>query len=233
VVQSTKQIHDASVNAAINLRIIDDKLLGVTFDESITPDDLVNLLNVFGSAASAPLVQLSGLSAPSSPAIPQYAKRTSDFLSQPVFNKHHSETEMLRYMNHLASKDLGLANAMIPLGSCTMKLNSTSSMAPITWPEFSTIHPFAPLDQTKGYLTVIKVNAVNSVYAHLSDGTFRNWKRIYAKSLASTLLRSSLILELLESTLVYGSSRHTTSLEGREGEISASFLSAPMGPIRR
>jgi glycine dehydrogenase len=157
VVQSTKQIHDASVNAAINLRIIDDKLLGVTFDESITPDDLVNLLNVFGSAASAPLVQLSSLSAPSSPAIPQYAKRTSDFLSQPVFNKHHSETEMLRYMNHLASKDLGLANAMIPLGSCTMKLNSTSSMAPITWPEFSTIHPFAPLDQTKGYLTIIKV----------------------------------------------------------------------------
>ncbi|TFY77677.1 hypothetical protein EWM64_g6336 [Hericium alpestre] len=82
--------------------------------------------------------------------------RTSEFLTHPVFNKHHSETEMLRYIHHLQSKDLSLVHAMTPLGSCTMKLNSTSSMIPLTWPEFGSVHPFAPRDQVKGYTQVIK-----------------------------------------------------------------------------
>src|SRR6185369_390593 len=85
------------------------------------------------------------------PLIPSELRRTSDFLTHPVFNTHHSETEMLRYLRGLADKDLALDRTMIPLGSCTMKLNATSEMIPITWPEFAHVHPFAPRDQLKGY----------------------------------------------------------------------------------
>ncbi|KAI5898036.1 glycine dehydrogenase [Schizophyllum commune H4-8] len=138
--------------AGINLRPVDATHVGVTFDETVSPEDLVKLLNLF---AQSP-VQLSSLQTPTSPAIPDPLRRTSDFLEHPVFNKHHSETEMLRYITHLASKDLGLAHSMISLGSCTMKLNSTSSMIPLTWPEFGSVHPFAPFRQVEGYLTVIK-----------------------------------------------------------------------------
>ncbi|KAI4528316.1 glycine dehydrogenase [Schizophyllum commune Loenen D] len=138
--------------AGINLRPVDATHVGVTFDETVSPEDLVKLLNLF---AQSP-VQLSSLQTPTSPAIPSALHRTSAFLEHPVFNKHHSETEMLRYITHLASKDLGLAHSMISLGSCTMKLNSTSSMIPLTWPEFGSVHPFAPFRQVEGYLTVIK-----------------------------------------------------------------------------
>ncbi|KAL1708787.1 glycine cleavage system P-protein-domain-containing protein [Schizophyllum commune] len=138
--------------AGINLRPVDATHVGVTFDETVSPEDLVKLLNLF---APTP-VQLSSLQTPTSPAIPSALQRTSAFLEHPVFNKHHSETEMLRYITHLASKDLGLAHSMISLGSCTMKLNSTSSMIPLTWPEFGSVHPFAPFRQVEGYLTVIK-----------------------------------------------------------------------------
>ncbi|KAL1722163.1 glycine cleavage system P-protein-domain-containing protein [Schizophyllum commune] len=138
--------------AGINLRPVDATHVGVTFDETVSPEDLIKLLNLF---AQSP-VQLSSLQTPTSPAIPSALHRTSAFLEHPVFNKHHSETEMLRYITHLASKDLGLAHSMISLGSCTMKLNSTSSMIPLTWPEFGSVHPFAPFRQVEGYLTVIK-----------------------------------------------------------------------------
>ena len=155
---SADAVHAASVAAAINLRPVDDKHVGVTLDESVSPDDLVALINVFASVASASPIHLSSLSASlRSSSIPPALRRTSEYLPHPVFNKHHSETEMLRYINHLASKDIGLVHSMIPLGSCTMKLNSTSSMIPLTWPEFSAVHPFAPHDQVKGYHTIIKV----------------------------------------------------------------------------
>src|SRR5438045_943298 len=85
------------------------------------------------------------------PGVPKKLQRTTKFLQQPVFNSYHSETELLRYINLLQSKDLSLAHSMIPLGSCTMKLNATSEMLPVTWLEFSSIHPFAPTDQTHGY----------------------------------------------------------------------------------
>ncbi|KAF9015634.1 glycine cleavage system P-protein-domain-containing protein [Cyathus striatus] len=149
-------LHEKARAEHINLREVDGVHVGVTFDESVTPDDLVALINVFASAANASSVTLAELTESSCSSIPTDLKRTSEFLPHPVFNKHHSETEMLRYINHLASKDLSLVHAMIPLGSCTMKLNSTSSMIPLTLPEFSNIHPFAPEDQVKGYHIIIK-----------------------------------------------------------------------------
>lgn len=162
-VVSAETLHAHADAAAINLRRIDHKHVGVTFDESVSPNDLVKLLNVFASAASAKPVSLSELLDPGAPSIPAVLQRTSEFLRHPVFNKHHSETEMLRYINHLASKDLGLVHSMISLGSCTMKLNSTSSMIPLTWPEFSSVHPFAPRDQVEGYHRVIRVCVFSSV----------------------------------------------------------------------
>ncbi|KAJ7597518.1 glycine cleavage system P-protein-domain-containing protein [Mycena floridula] len=155
-VRDADAIHKASTAAGINLRKVSSKSVGVTFDESVTPGDLVNLINVFAYSASAPPVTLSELHHSPSFSLPPELKRTTPFLPHPVFNKHHSETEMLRYINHLASKDIGLVHSMIPLGSCTMKLNSTSSMIPVTWPEFSDVHPFTPQEQVKGYATIIK-----------------------------------------------------------------------------
>jgi glycine dehydrogenase len=150
-------VHQASTAAGINLRHVDDKHVGITLDESVGPVDWTALVNVFTSAMSADPISISDLSPAETLSIPSALRRTSEYLPQPVFNKHHSETEMLRYIFHLASKDLGLVHAMIPLGSCTMKLNSTSSMIPLTWPEFSAVHPFAPVDQVQGYLHIIRV----------------------------------------------------------------------------
>ncbi|KAH9944226.1 glycine dehydrogenase [Epithele typhae] len=148
VASSADAVHEAAVKSGINLRKIDDSTVAV--------EDVVALTNVFASAASKPTLSIADLAAPESLAIPEALRRTSKFLPHPVFNTHHSETEMMRYIYHLQSKDLGLVHAMIPLGSCTMKLNSTSSMMPVTFPEFSAVHPFAPKDQVKGYLEMIK-----------------------------------------------------------------------------
>ncbi|KAK2461553.1 hypothetical protein APHAL10511_006016 [Amanita phalloides] len=156
IVGGAEAVHAASLAAGINLRRIDEQRVGITFDESITPDALVSLINVFAVAASKPLLSRIDLESVESQGIPDSLRRTSDFLHHPIFNKHHSETEMLRYIFHLASKDVGLVHSMIPLGSCTMKLNSTSSMIPLTWPEFSAVHPFVPHDQVRGYQTIIK-----------------------------------------------------------------------------
>jgi glycine dehydrogenase len=158
VAKDAQAVHAAAKVAGVNLRPVDGKTVGVTLDESINASDLVDLVNVFASAAGQSPVTLSGLSSlvPSSTAVPQALSRTSEILPHPVFNKHHSETEMLRYIHHLQGKDLSLVHTMIPLGSCTMKLNSTSSMIPLTWPEFGGIHPFAPTEQVQGYHTLIK-----------------------------------------------------------------------------
>jgi glycine dehydrogenase len=155
---SAEAVHKASLAAAINFRQVDDMTVGVTLDESVKPQDLVDLINVFASAAGKDAVTVSSLSVVDSveTAIPTALQRTSKFLPHPVFNTHHSETEMLRYIHHLQAKDLSLVHAMIPLGSCTMKLNSTSSMMPLTHPAWSQIHPFAPEDQVQGYRALIK-----------------------------------------------------------------------------
>jgi glycine dehydrogenase len=154
---SAKAIHEKARAAGINLRNVDESRVGVTFDESVGIEDLVDIINIFASAVSRPSVCASDLVAIKQSSISASMARVSSFLPHPVFNKHHSETEMLRYIHHLQSKDLSLVHTMIPLGSCTMKLNSTSSMIPLTWPAFSNVHPFAPADQVKGYLELIQV----------------------------------------------------------------------------
>ncbi|GJJ09606.1 hypothetical protein Clacol_003829 [Clathrus columnatus] len=156
--QKTQSIHDIAEKIGINLRKSGDHTVGVTLDESVSPQDLIDIINVFALASGANLVTLSQLASPIEfiPDIPVHLQRESSFLQHPVFNMHHSETEILRYIHSLQEKDLSLVHAMIPLGSCTMKLNSTSSMIPLTWPEFSGIHPFAPLDQAQGYYQLIK-----------------------------------------------------------------------------
>ncbi|ESA32118.1 glycine dehydrogenase [Leptolyngbya sp. Heron Island J] len=146
------EICDRALTQKINLRRIDASTIGISLDETTTPEAVVQLLQVF--AGDLPMPAIERLK--SEPAIPTDLARTSDYLTHPVFNRYHSETEMLRYMYALQMKDLSLASAMIPLGSCTMKLNATAEMMPVTWPEFGQIHPFAPLDQTKGYQVLFK-----------------------------------------------------------------------------
>jgi glycine dehydrogenase len=126
----------------INLRLIDADHIGVSFDEATRVRDVENLLKVI-----APQEKLSSASSP----IPKNFERTSSFLTHPVFNSYHSETEMLRYLRLLQGKDIALDQAMIPLGSCTMKLNATSEMIPVTWRNFAHMHPFAPSEQALGY----------------------------------------------------------------------------------
>jgi glycine dehydrogenase len=131
--------------AGMNLRIIGDDRLGVALDETTTAADVQRLLKVFsGSAVAARPETVAS-------AIPPALRRQVDYLQHPLFNDYHSETEMLRYMRRLEDRDIALTRAMIPLGSCTMKLNATTEMAAITWPGFAAMHPFAPADQTEGY----------------------------------------------------------------------------------
>ena len=140
-------LHKAAAARRINLRPIDATHAGVTLDEVSTEAEVATLLEVFASSGThktGPIADLGG-------GIPGALARTSAFLTHPVFNRHHSETEMLRYLRRLESKDLSLCHSMIPLGSCTMKLNSTAEMFPVSWPEFAKLHPFAPLSQARGY----------------------------------------------------------------------------------
>jgi glycine dehydrogenase len=127
-----------------------DTMLGIALDETTTREDIVTLWRIFASAGPA-FPSMALFDQPIEAMIPLELRRTSDFLTHPVFNTHHSETEMLRYIRSLSDKDLALDRTMIPLGSCTMKLNATSEMIPITWPEFANMHPFAPADQLEGY----------------------------------------------------------------------------------
>ena len=138
-----KQIIADALSAGFNLRLISDTELSVSFDETVTEFDFIQLLKVLKFADSSASITESGLT------------RKSSFLTHPVFNTYHSETSMLRYIRSLSDRDLALDRTMIPLGSCTMKLNATSEMIPITWSEFNSIHPFAPIDQTSGYLELI------------------------------------------------------------------------------
>lgn len=151
-VKDAKSVVKKATDAEINLYYADESHVSVTLDESVTHKDLVDLAGVFGVSAE----QLEKAASTANTAIPAALARTGKFLQHDVFNKYHSETELLRYMKHLQSKDLSLADAMIPLGSCTMKLNATTQMAPITWPEFGALHPFAPLDQAKGYAELLQ-----------------------------------------------------------------------------
>jgi len=138
--------------AGMNLRELDTATLGISLDETTTPADIVRLWQVFAGDHSVPAFADDESTAKS--LVPDHLLRTSDFLTHPVFHSHRSETQMLRYLRELADRDLALDRTMIPLGSCTMKLNATSEMIPISWPEFANVHPFAPADQREGYATL-------------------------------------------------------------------------------
>ena len=139
----------------VNLRARADGSLCISLDETTTRDDIATLWSIFAMSDTARLPSIDALDAQAPSLIPAELERRSAFLTHPVFNTHHSEHEMLRYLRSLADKDLAMDRTMIPLGSCTMKLNATAEMIPITWPEFSNIHPLAPADQTQGYQELI------------------------------------------------------------------------------
>ena len=137
---------DKANKEKINFRKFEDGSLGISIDETTTDEDILTICNVFSSK----LIQGNNIFV-----LPKNLKRQIAFLDHAIFNKYHSETEMLRYIHRLEAKDLSLNNSMIPLGSCTMKLNATTEMIPVTWAKFSDIHPFAPLEQAKGYSRLI------------------------------------------------------------------------------
>ena len=146
-------ILESAAAARINLRILGRGRLGVSLDETCSEATVEQLLAIFLGADHG--LDIAALDAEIASGIPQPLRRQSPYLTHPVFNTHHSETEMLRYLKQLENKDLALNQAMIPLGSCTMKLNATSEMLPITWPEFANLHPFAPREQAEGYRLMI------------------------------------------------------------------------------
>ncbi len=145
------EIHLAAEAKGINLRRVDAETVGVTLDETVDLVDLQDLWQVFHQGESLGFEPAAFAAKLAAAEFPAPFARTSEFLTHPVFNKFHTETEMLRYLRRLESKDLSLTTSMIPLGSCTMKLNATTEMFPVTWPEFGRIHPFAPAVQTEGY----------------------------------------------------------------------------------
>ena len=149
--------YEAALALGINLRKVGAGQLGITCDEKTCRQDILDLWQaILGADNSLDLDAIdSPLVANGSESIPAELVRTSAILSHPVFNTHHSETEMLRYLKRLENKDISLTHAMIALGSCTMKLNATAEMIPVSWPEFANLHPFAPIDQAAGYSEMI------------------------------------------------------------------------------
>jgi glycine dehydrogenase len=150
------EIVAAAREAGVNLRLTDADRVGVACDETTTRDQLAAVLAAFG----APAADLDALDASTAgqagDALPAALARTEPYLTHPVFHQHRSETAMLRYLRRLADRDYALDRGMIPLGSCTMKLNATTEMEPVTWPEFGALHPFAPIEQAAGYLELIR-----------------------------------------------------------------------------
>jgi len=144
-------LHAKAKAARINLRAIDATSVGISLDETTTREDIAALAALFG----ATVADIDAADASTPDALPAGLRRTSAFMQHPVFNTHHSEHELLRYLRTLADRDLAMDRTMIPLGSCTMKLNATAEMIPVTWPEFANIHPLAPAEQAEGYRELI------------------------------------------------------------------------------
>jgi len=149
---TAQQIQNGAVSVGANVRLIDDNTVGISMGEGITREDLSELLT---SAFQVDVPDLTADESMTHITNPSLA-RQEDILTHPIFNRHHSETQMLRYLKTLENKDLALNHSMIALGSCTMKLNATSEMIPVTWPEICNMHPFAPHDQVQGYHELIK-----------------------------------------------------------------------------
>ncbi|MBO4738137.1 MAG: aminomethyl-transferring glycine dehydrogenase [Bacteroidales bacterium] len=154
----TDVVRKAALENKINFRYICDECIGISIDETTSLNDINDILKVLATAAGRtfePVCCNGGCACDCDDTIAPNLKRTSAYLTHPVFNTYHSETEMMRYMKKLEVKDLSLNRAMIPLGSCTMKLNAAAEMMPLSWAEFGAIHPFVPADQAQGYLTMI------------------------------------------------------------------------------
>jgi glycine dehydrogenase len=150
------QISARAVEAGYNLRY-QDGTVGIALDETATPEDLRAIADVFAGVAGKKAIEKIELLADGArDVVPSGLRRTTPYLTHPVFNMHHSESEMMRYLRALERKDIGLDTSMIPLGSCTMKLNAASEMYPVSWEEFSRMHPFAPADQLEGYLQIVQ-----------------------------------------------------------------------------
>jgi glycine dehydrogenase len=145
------ELHARARDIQFNLRAIDDSSVSISLDETTTREDVIQLAGLFG----AEIADIDALDGITEDALPAGLARSTRFLTHPVFNTYHSEHELLRYMRALADKDLAMDRTMIPLGSCTMKLNATAEMIPVTWPEFGNIHPLAPASQTRGYKELI------------------------------------------------------------------------------
>jgi glycine dehydrogenase len=148
-----RMIEEDALDSGLNFRYVDDRTVTISLDETVRSSDLTAIAGVFARVAGKPVPEVPRLEAP---ALPSALARTSGYLAHPVFNKHHSETEMMRYIRSLERKDIGLDTSMIPLGSCTMKLNAAAEMMPVTQPGFSRIHPFAPPKQAAGYADVFE-----------------------------------------------------------------------------
>ncbi|ENK2325867.1 aminomethyl-transferring glycine dehydrogenase [Vibrio vulnificus] len=146
---NTQALYAKAQAADINLRLLDGQI-GISFDETTTVADIDALFAIFDVKESINALS-TDIAGNEFAAIPEACRRTSRFLTHPVFNTHHSETQMMRYLKQLENKDFSLTHGMIPLGSCTMKLNAAAEMIPVTWPEFGALHPFAPIEQAAGY----------------------------------------------------------------------------------
>ncbi|EHJ9991058.1 aminomethyl-transferring glycine dehydrogenase [Vibrio parahaemolyticus] len=152
--EKTQDLYTKALAADINLRALPGKL-GISLDETTTVADVEALFAVFGVKEDVTALSTE-IAGNEFAAIPESLRRTSEYLTHPVFNTYHSETQMMRYLKQLENKDFSLTHGMIPLGSCTMKLNAAAEMIPITWPEFGSIHPFAPAEQAAGYAALAK-----------------------------------------------------------------------------
>jgi glycine dehydrogenase len=152
------RLRTAALDARMNFRYSDTDEVGIALNETTTAADLEAITGVFAEASRVEVASFGAerVEDEPEPAFPSELARTSAFLTHPVFNSYHSETQMMRFLRRLERKDIGLDTSMIPLGSCTMKLNAASEMIPITWAEFSRVHPFAPTDQVEGYLRVFE-----------------------------------------------------------------------------
>ena len=146
------QVKKAAVSAKINFFYTKNSIQ-VSLDETVIESDLMDIINVFASVKKQSVAKIS---VPKGLKIPSKLKRTSEYMTHPVFNVHHTETKMMRYVKSLENKDLSLTHSMIPLGSCTMKLNAATQLIPVSWPEFANIHPFVPMNQAKGYLQIFE-----------------------------------------------------------------------------
>lgn len=152
--EKTQDLYTKALAADINLRVLPGKL-GISLDETTTVADVEALFAIFGVKEDVTALSTE-VAGNEFAAIPEALRRTSEYLTHPVFNTYHSETQMMRYLKQLENKDFSLTHGMIPLGSCTMKLNAAAEMIPITWPEFGSIHPFAPAEQAAGYAALAK-----------------------------------------------------------------------------